>query len=230
VAWGLVPDGQPDASRSSAGAPGESPFTVAVSVPHPAFIGWLTEKPFRDVPARPAWSDDWSVWAREAGVLPVNSLSVYFTVQGKSDAQVTLTDLRVRITERRPALRGTVFNTAGGDPSSYRWVAADLDADPPTLQAGIADFLEETVPQQERRPIRFPYKVSISDAETFVVDGRTADCYCFWEIELSWASQGRVGKLVINDGGKPFRVSGTRNVTQTCSTGPDTGEQCRTGY
>jgi hypothetical protein len=159
----------------------------------------------------------------------VSVLSVYLTVQGKSEAQVTLTDLRVRVSERRPAVNGTLFNTAGGDPGSYRWIAADLDTDPPTLQAETADFLVDTVPERERRPIRFPYKVSISDAETFVVDSTTMDCHCFWEIELSWASQGQVGKLVIDDAGHPFEVTGTRSVTQACSTGPDTGEKCRAG-
>jgi hypothetical protein len=89
--------------------------------------------------------------------------------------------------------------------------------------------LEGTVPERERRPIRFPYRVSISDAETFVVDGNTAQCHCFWEIELSWASQGQVGKVVIDDGGRPFEVTGTRNAARTCTTGPDTGEKCRAG-
>jgi hypothetical protein len=224
VAWGLVPDGRTDAVDA-----GQVPFTVAVDVQHQAFIGWLSPKPLPQVPARPAWDGDWSAWADRAEILPVSTLSVHFTVQGKSAAQVTLTDLRVRVTERRPALKGTVFNTAGGDPTAYRWIAADLDADPPKLQADTVDFLVETVPEPERRPIRFPYEVSISDAETFVVDGRTVDCHCFWEIELSWASQGQVGKLVIDDAGHPFEVTGTRNVTQTCSTGSDTGERCRPG-
>jgi hypothetical protein len=71
----------------------------------------------------------------------------------------------------------------------------------------------------------FPYKVSIIDAETFVVEGRATTCDCDWQIELSWAAEGKSGTLTIDDNGKPFRVSGGANVTQVCATG-DT-ETCR---
>lgn len=77
----------------------------------------------------------------------------------------------------------------------------------------------------------FPDKVSISDAETFVVEGRAGRCDCDWVIDLSWAAEGMTGTLTIDDNGKPLRVSGGDNVTRVCATGGgnESREQCRNG-
>jgi hypothetical protein len=53
-----VPDGRPSLVDT-----GQVPFTVAVDVQHPSFIGWLSTKPLSGVPARPDWAGDWSAWA-----------------------------------------------------------------------------------------------------------------------------------------------------------------------
>jgi hypothetical protein len=97
---------------------------------------------------------------------------------------------------------------------------------PPTLSASIDELSEDSVPAHERRPITFPYEVSLSDAETFLVDATTDSCDCRWVIELSWAAEGHVGTVVIDDNGKSFHVTGTSNITVSCLTSAD-GEECR---
>lgn len=233
LAWGLIPQSQPQPQPSTTSQPqprppttagDDVPFTVAVRAEQDVAFGWISDKPLSQIPARPSHDGDWEGWARRTGAVPADTLTVFFTVQGKTAAQVTLTDLRVRVVQRRPPLPGTRFVVAGGGPTTYRWVRADLDKEPPTLSSGTDELLERYTPAHERRPIRFPYRVALSDAETFAVEGWADECDCSWIIELSWASQGRVGKTIIDNGGAPFRVTGTGNATRRCESLH--GEQC----
>ncbi|WP_433390493.1 hypothetical protein [Micromonospora sp. KLBMP9576] len=225
LAWGLLP-GRPPPPPPSPG-PDALPFTVAVRVEHSSTDGWVIDAArSADVPARPGWSGDWWQWAGRAAGVPAARQSVYLTVQGVDEAQVTLTDLRVRVVTRRPALRGVFAVAAGGGPYAYRWVEANLDDDPPLLTAGIFEEYEKHFPEHERKEIRFPYRVSLSDAETFLVVGRTNDCDCDWKVEVDWAAQGRTGTVTVDDAGRPFRVTGTAGAHTQCATLPD-GEECR---
>ncbi|MEV0429768.1 hypothetical protein [Micromonospora sp. NPDC050495] len=203
------------------------PFTIAVRTSHDSSLGWLIDAPVAKIPARPGWAEDWSSWAREAAGVPAFGSEVYFTVQGISEAQVTLTDLRVRVLARRPPVPGVLIGLGGGGSGAYRWVDADLDKQPPLLTSGRFEEGEQHVPEHERKEIRFPYRVSVSDAETFVVVGHTAACDCDWTIEVDWASQGRTGTVTVDDAGRPFRVTGTGGAHTECWMGPDDTEQCR---
>ncbi|MGC4761340.1 hypothetical protein ACLQ20_00585 [Micromonospora sp. DT46] len=223
LAWGLLPVTPPPPPPG----PDALPFTVAVRVGHDPPDGWVVEAPLAHVPARPAWSEDWSRWARDAAAVPASRQHVSFTVQGVDEAQVTLTDLRVRVVARRPALRGVFAAPGGGGPTAYRWVHATLDEDPPLLTAGLFEEGEEFVPEHERREIRFPYRVSLSDAETFLVIGYTENCDCDWKVEVDWAAQGRIGTVTVDDAGRPFRVTGAAGVRTECWTSPDGTEECR---
>ncbi|MGC5330558.1 hypothetical protein [Micromonospora sp. DT62] len=223
LAWGLLPVTPPPPPPD----PDALPFTVAVRVGHDTPDGWVVEAPLAHVPARPAWSEDWSRWARDAAAVPASRQHVSFTVQGVDEAQVTLTDLRVRVVARRPALRGVFAAPGGGGPTAYRWVHATLDEDPPLLTAGLFEDGEKFVPEHERREIRFPYRVSLSDAETFLVIGYTENCDCDWKVEVDWAAQGRIGTVTVDDAGRPFRVTGAAGVRTECWTSPDGTEECR---
>ncbi|MEU7997947.1 hypothetical protein AB0B83_21785 [Micromonospora sp. NPDC049060] len=223
LAWGLLPGTPPPPPPD----PDALPFTVAVRVGHEASDGWVVAPPLAEVPARPAWAGDWSRWAREAAGTPASRQYVYFTVQGVDEAQVTLTDLRVRVMTRRPALRGVFTAPGGGGPTAYRWVEANLDEDPPVLTAGLFDEGGASLPEHERKEIRFPYRVSLTDAETFLVIGHTVDCDCDWTVEVDWASRGRTGTVTVDDAGRPFRVTGTAGVQTECWTYPDGMEECR---
>ncbi|WP_157747205.1 hypothetical protein [Micromonospora echinofusca] len=223
LAWGLVPVTPPPPPPD----PDALPFTVAVRVGHDPPDGWVVEAPLADIPTRPVWSGDWTQWAREAAGAPASRQHVSFTVQGVDEAQVTLTDLRVRVVARRPAPRGVFAAPGGGGPTAYRWVHANLDEDPPLLTAGIFEEGEDFVPEHERKEIRFPYRVSLSDAETFLVIGYTENCDCDWKVEVDWAAQGRIGTVTVDDAGRPFRVTGTAGVHTECWTSPDGTEECR---
>lgn len=219
------------------------PFTVAVETRHEQAFGWISPHELAQVPDRPGftgdwdvWQAEWAAWLSEANTTPATSLEVTFTIQGTSEAEVTLTGLEVRVVERQPAIRGVLVLIPGGDPdpAAYRFVHANLDTDPPTLSPVVNEAFDFYAAEHEKRPIRFPYRVSISDAESFMVAANTEGCDCEFVVEVSWASQGRTGTYTVDDKGKPFHLSGTRNVTHTCpyeetAMGADRPEQCRPG-
>lgn len=211
--------------------PGEVPFKVAVEVYHSEADGWVAPVALSklapiprpsgvDEQSQRAWYSQWVSWLGTHGAVPASVSSVQIHVQGTSGAQVTLTGLQVKVVNRRPAVQGTWAGiTIGGD-YWYRFVDADLDQEPPKLTAELHEEWESSVRPHERRPIRFPYKVSLSDAELFEVQARTERCDCEFVVELSWIFQDRSGTLTVDDKGKPFRVTGRANVTHTCYVPP----------
>lgn len=205
----------------------ELPFTVAVQSSQNPTVGWISDRRLSQVPARPSADSDWDPWAAETGAVPIEQRTIYLTVQGRSAAQVTITDLRVRVVARRPAITGTHFLTGGGDAGIFRWMETDLDEEPPAMSAKFDESVSFLAPEHELRPIRFPYRVSLSDAETFAVEAHADQCDCDWIIELAWASQGRTGTIVIDNDGRPFRLSGSRNAVTKCYTMREQPEQCQ---
>jgi hypothetical protein len=247
VTWGLLPEDQPPRPSSSqasaaqpprheqsaSAAPANLPFTVALGAEftNGAQPVWISGLPPSKVPPRPtgdASYDAWATWAKRAKAVLTSRRPVYFTVQGASAAQVTLLDLKVEVVRRQPPLRGTAYGLVGGDPGYFRSVVADLDKQPPAMSDHYDEefFTNDFPKRHERRPIRFPYKVSLSDAETFLVDAFTERCDCEFVIKLSWTSQGRTGTHVINDHGSPFRITGNRNARQLCAVNFSEPERC----
>ena len=228
IAWlsrlGVIPGSDP--TESSPTAPSTptaaEPFTVAVDSSQDSTLGWVVPQPpgqFKEPVLGPNQEKDyWTTWAEEVGAIPAEVGTVSFTIQGRSAAEVRLTGMTARVTDWRPALSGTHVLLGGADIGEFRWIAVDLDADPPRVTTvydpTIADIVD--APTHENRPVKWPYDVSISDAETFNVRARVTQCDCSWQLELSWTSEGRTGTYVINAGGRPFRTTGTSNVVATC--------------
>ncbi|MFI9007596.1 hypothetical protein ACIGNX_10250 [Actinosynnema sp. NPDC053489] len=212
------------APASGRAAPTEPiPFTHAVRKITPTCgAPWITPKPPEQirlpVPQEVTSHGGWSEWDQvNEGGAAASPGQVMITVQGRSDAQVVLTDLRVRVVARREPLRGTAVVRQCGGPGVVRRLSVDLDRDPvaPTAEDQFGATDPDT-PQWERKPIKFPYTVSLTDTETFVVEAKTDGCDCDWVIDLHWASQGQVGVLPITDDGHPFRTSSRRNA-RTCA-------------
>jgi hypothetical protein len=233
LVWGPAPGSGPETH------PDALPFTIAAEWTWAPGAGFITDQPIAKVPPRPnGGSDDeaqdraaleeWNRWVRQGGAVRSTFWGVRFTVQGKSEAEVTLTELKIRIVERRPPLGGTKFGPGGGDPTEFRRLDADLDQVPPKLTSIYdPDPIYGEIPKAENRPIDFPYRVALSDAETFVVRARTEACDCSWVMDLSWTSQGKTGIVTIDDAGQPFRISAETKITRACTWFYGQPEQCR---
>jgi hypothetical protein len=230
-----------DIGRSDAAAPGaaanisaEGPLTVAVQSLGVCGVEWVvpggvqtidTSSPFNVDMAR-SWRD-WPPAANGATGAPHD---VLIFVQGRSDAEVIITDLKVRVVERSdPPPIATVLSAQCGDSGAFRWLEVDLDKSPPAtiprFDANAAKAIAEEVPARQLTPIKFPYEVSISDAEPFLITAQTQGCDCKWIAEVSWASEGKTGTLVVNDDGKPFRSITTTGADGQCKVGV-TGTTC----
>ena len=219
--WAAPTESQPGSDSDVPSS--DAPLTVAVREDTPVCgTDWVVPRPLAqiDMSIAPDRTSEigWKDWPPGAGGVTASPSYVYLTVQGVGDAQVVITDLRVRVLDpRKPPLPGTSFSAQCGDTGVLRFLTADLDYDPPKIDSEY--YESEDTPPQERAPIAFPYEVSLSDAETFLIVATTEECDCSWAIELSWASQGQTDTLYIDDHGAPFRTTSTTNAQECVVSG-----------
>jgi len=200
---------------------------LAISVdPYMAPCGedWVVPQPPEQLdtssPVNVDMMRSWRDWSPAATGVSTSPDNVLIFVQGRSNAQVILTGLKVRVHERRPPLAGTRLSAQCGDAGAFRWLQVDLDQNPsrpsPRYDRQMAEGAEGFVPDWQLQPIRFPYKVSLSEAEPFLIVANTEMCDCTWDVELTWATQGRTGTNVIDNNGVPFRTTSTRDTVGGC--------------
>jgi hypothetical protein len=152
---------------------------------------------------------------------------VEFTVRGTSTAAVILTKVRVRAVRNPVPQSGAWVHLGCGGETTFRWFNVDLDLDPPRVTADYdMGFANHDGPPTQREPIRFPYRVSIEDPESFVVYAGTDACDCLWQIELDWNSGAQHGTYVVGNNGKParFRTVGIDGARTQCL---DSFDNCR---
>jgi hypothetical protein len=223
TAW-VVPLLRPDDSSSDS-----APLNVAVDkwldrcttnwfVPRPPDEIDFSAQPATTLPYDDPDAFEWPGLPVAAGGSSASPTEVIATVQGRTGTRVVLTDIDVRVHERRPAPAGTVLDKACGDPGAFRWLQADLDSDPPVVSPVVDEDAAE--PGERVEPIEFPYIVSSTQPETFIIEAETDGCDCTWTARLVWQSEGRTGVVVIDDDGRPFRTISTREAIATCD---DTG-------
>jgi hypothetical protein len=209
--FGVIPN---TAAKESPSAAPVKPFTVAVEVPANECRGWVTDSPEAFRQGTPL-DNEWQAWAKKFGAVPVSERDIIVTIQGTSDAHVTIQDLRAKVLKRNPPMAGTRFYAWCGDAGAYRWTDVDLDRNPPKVSGKIdPDMLRSD--RKNVEPIRFPYTVSISDAEDFWIVPQTKKCHCLWQLEMDWTSQGKKGTYIINDSGRPFQTTSTSSIIAEC--------------
>lgn len=154
---------------------------------------------------------------RVPGPRPTDGVSVSktglgFTVQGRDGQTVTLLGLSVEVVSKHEPLRGTrVPAVCQGDPPN-RNLFVNLDQTRPqvvkaTARAGDGGSTSDT---------GWPYTVSGSDPEHFVVQPSTSAHDVIFTLRLKWAWNGKRGELRIDDQGKPFRTTADRRATWLC--------------
>ncbi|GGX94841.1 hypothetical protein GCM10010515_71920 [Streptomyces fructofermentans] len=188
----------------------------------------------KSAPGRPRADSDTTVWGcRESAVVPgmeitprgmaplesfprggvkASGSSISIVLQGSSDEELLLTGARAQIVSRHRPVRGLHVGNPCGSDAPRRVFTLDLDQSAAALKA---------VPDAEAgaAPFRgWPYAVKRGDAEYFLVKPQSTRYETEFRILLSWRSGGRGGTLVIDDRGKPFRVTASTAAEQTCVT------------
>ncbi|MET7415074.1 helix-turn-helix domain-containing protein [Streptomyces rubiginosohelvolus] len=158
------------------------------------------------VPPPPVEADAAS-WAGALGAVHAGETGVRITLQGRDDRAVVLESLRIRVVERRSPAGGRVYRMSSGCGGSLtpRMFDVDLDASRPVARPVAGNDSGEPI-----EAVSFPYRVSVTDPEVFLITGRSVGCDCSWVAELAWSSGGRSGTVRIDDGGRPFRTDGVR--------------------
>jgi hypothetical protein len=209
------------ATGGPGGTPSSSPLTVAVqSYVDKCGKGWIVPVEPGQLVAVPGAAEDPAPWSRDLGGVPASGLSVVFTIDSPGADKVTLHALRIVVAKRTAATRGTHVSYYCGDPAAYRFVAVDLDVDPPKRSFVQNEAFSDFAPAHERRRIKFPYVVSNTDPESFEVVGNATRFTVDWWVEVTWSMQGRTGVLKVDDNGAPFRVSGS-SAARSCAWLPD---------
>ncbi|MET8725627.1 helix-turn-helix domain-containing protein [Streptomyces parvus] len=199
---------QPSGS-SSAPAAGRVPFTWTGD-DHVWKNGcdhsYLLDRAPTAVPPPPVQADAAS-WAGALGAVHAGETGVRVTLQGRDDRAVVLESLRIRVVERGSPAPGRVYRMSSGCGGSLtpRMFDVDLDASRPEARSVAGNDSGDPI-----EAVAFPYRVSVTDPEVFLITGRTVGCDCSWVAELAWSSGGRSGTVRIDDGGRPFRTSGVR--------------------
>ncbi|WP_329266635.1 hypothetical protein [Streptomyces sp. NBC_01451] len=149
---------------------------------------------------------------RPADGVSASKTGLGFTVQGKEGQTVTLLGLAVEVVSKHEPLRGSrVPVVCQGDPPN-RNLSVNLDQARPQVvkaaaRAGDGGSASDT---------GWPYTVSGSDPEHFVVQPSTHAHDVTFTLRLQWAWNGKRGELRIDDQGKPFRTTADRNATWLC--------------
>ncbi|MFB8384019.1 helix-turn-helix domain-containing protein [Streptomyces rubiginosohelvolus] len=167
---------------------------------------YLLDRAPTAVPPPPVEADAGS-WAGALGAVHAGETGVRITLQGRDDRAVVLESLRIRVVERRSPAEGRVYRMSSGCGGSLtpRMFDVDLDASRPVARPVAGNDSGEPI-----EAVAFPYRVSVTDPEVFLITGRTVGCDCSWVAELAWSSGGRSGTVRIDDGGRPFRTNGVR--------------------
>ncbi|MEU7248258.1 helix-turn-helix transcriptional regulator [Streptomyces sp. NPDC045251] len=201
----------PSASATDAGTPAspsrrppaDGPMLTVSTTPYywdsPCDHAFLVDRSPKNVLKPPAQQDAVG-WATAYGAVSANRQTAVLTVQGTGPETVVLEALHVRVVSSGAPLDWNQYvmgNGCGGEVSVQAFdVALDMGNPLAMPIGGQRDF---------------PYSVSESDPEVFHVNAHTSGHDVSWYLELEWSSGGREGILRVDDHGKPFRTSASRD-------------------
>ncbi|WP_041819544.1 helix-turn-helix domain-containing protein [Streptomyces davaonensis] len=190
------PAAPPSASRSQSDSVPLTVTTRPYAWEGPCSQHYLIDREAAKVPP-PPFEQEAPAWVGAHGAVSAKEQLVTLTVQGTGAETVVLDSLTVRVVAKDTPLpwNDYVMGVGCGGNVPTRPFSVALDAARPVVVAGAG--------QRD-----FPFSVSESDPEVFRI---TADASAYdvrWVLELAWSSGGRSGKLVLDDGGEPFRTSG----------------------
>ena len=159
---------------------------------------------------------DWADWEPVSDGVRARTNKVLLTVQGVNSTQVVINDIRAVVQARREPVAGLALTRECGGEGAYRLLEVDLDEEPPSAIPSETGYTEPPPgePEWSITPIRFPYEVSVEDAETFAINGSTDDYDVDWVIEVDWTSAGSSGTIVVDNNGQPFRATSTSRAKE----------------
>jgi hypothetical protein len=171
---------------------------------------WLVDKPPQELTPMVDAGDSSSLedWVHENNVADTYQTQLVVTVQGQNSRPVILTDLQFVVVHRNyGAIRGALIGNICGGPIPGRYIEVDLSKQPVRIVASRPDRIPgPNEPAWDLKPVIFPYTVSATDTEVFMIYADANQCDCEWYAKLYWSIGGQNGESIINDQGRPFRT------------------------
>ncbi|MEV7796923.1 helix-turn-helix transcriptional regulator [Streptomyces sp. NPDC087512] len=186
-------------------APADGPALTVSTTPYfwdsPCDHAFLVDRSPKNVLPPPAQQDAVG-WATAYGAVSANRQTVVLTVQGTGEETVVLKDLHVRVVSSKPRLDWDQYVMGNGCGGEVNTASFDVPLD-------LGNPLAMPVSGQRD----FPYSVTESDPEVFYVKAHTSGHDVSWYLELEWSSGDRHGTTRVDDHGKPFRTSASKDAS-----------------
>ncbi|MDN2496256.1 hypothetical protein FHY52_06045 [Nocardia nova] len=200
------------AASSATSSTSSTPFTWTTDRQIGSCGTYLFRKSIAELGPPPP-RQNWAKWVRDnkgidAGNYGVGTVSrVSMTLAGLSKNPVTLTGLSIEAVDRKPGgITGTTVSGECGSDTTGRIAEVDLDATPPKIIKSADDPNTIWGAEENTTPLKFPYKITDTDTETFMIIGETKN-YVAWRIHVRWSNGKDSGEAVIDDNGSPFETS-----------------------
>ncbi|WP_330327880.1 hypothetical protein [Streptomyces pseudovenezuelae] len=152
-------------------------------------------------------------WESVGKAVPAKRLLIKLSLQGTSQKSILIHRMDVEIVKRRPALRGPLYYVGGGGLAPSRLLAIDLDSPHPKAVPEIG--VNSSEPNSTPGPVDFPFFVSETELEYFIIIV-TADKYdCEWVGKIHWTVDGKNGVSEVSNNGNPLRLTGASAATSS---------------
>jgi hypothetical protein len=162
---------------------------------------FIVQRPIAEVGPPPNGDDEQGRyrWAKEMGGVDALGTALRLVIRGRSEAPVTLHNLKVEVVGRRPPLAGTLLTYSGqGAGQAVRYFEIDLDEQSPTVAY---------VDRSGAKEVPFPYRISQTEQEIFDIYASTLRNYVQWRLHLAYTDEEGSRTFVIDDGGEPFETT-----------------------
>jgi hypothetical protein len=197
---------RPD-SQASGRAASQTPLAAVVfSTAVPCRSGWV-------VPDHGQKSIPYNQDEPPVGAVLGSDGNVIITVQGTDGKTVVLQSMTVVIVRRTQPVAGIYLPAGCQGEMTPRRYAVDLDSPTPRI-----------VPQPGNAA--FPYTVSGSDPEQFVITPSTMKSDVLWRLDLEWSMGAEHGKIALDDSGEPFRTTAITAARRYCNGATGWGPVC----
>ncbi|TDC90936.1 hypothetical protein [Actinomadura sp. 7K507] len=166
-------------------------------------------------------------WAGDHDAAAMDGLDIDIFAAGPRDQTAVLTDVRIKVIERKPAIPMEPLRLPCGGPGEFSWFEVPLDVLPIGRavsareiyrrwpQSAVAAPNSKTRPAEHARAekvrrLSLPMSLTQSDPEALRITGKPGSTDVRWQIELVWTIPGKEQKnSVVDWDGRPFRTAGT---------------------
>ena len=147
------------------------------------------------------WVDQ--TWAEDHGGMAGSPEVVRFELRGTSDEPVTITAVKAEVIGRTAPVRGWyIAQPAGCGGQTIRLANIDLDATP----ARVGYFRDDASPETKHLAL----SVTRTDPEQIELWAFTRKSKVDWRARVFYTGPDGTGSVVVDDRGKPFRVTTER--------------------